>query len=77
MLSGEFAKLIFASIVVAIPVAYLLTANWLSGFAYRIPLRIWYFIGAGLIALLIAMFTVGSQTILAANKNPIEGLREQ
>ena len=77
MLSGEFAKLVLISIVIAMPIAYLLATNWLSGFAYRIPLQIWYFIGAGLIALLVAILTVGSQAIRAANRNPVNALRDE
>ncbi len=77
MLSGEFAKLVLIAIGIAIPIAYLLAGNWLSSFAYRIPLKIWYFIGAGCIALFVALLTVGSQAIGAANKNPVDGLKEE
>jgi len=77
MLSSEFAKLVLVSISIALPIAYLLTSNWLSGFAYRIPLQVWYFLGAGLIALLVAMLTVGSQAVRAANKSPVNALREE
>nr|WP_299386332.1 ABC transporter permease [Allomuricauda sp.] len=77
MLSSEFAKLVLTSAIIAIPIAYVLISNWLSTFSYRISLNLWYFLSAGLIALLIAMLTVGSQTISAANKNPVRGLREE
>ncbi len=77
MLSSEFAKLVFIAILIALPISYLLVSNWLSGFAYRIPLQVWYFIGAGLVALVVAMLTVGSQAIRAANKNPVNALREE
>ncbi|MEM9143125.1 MAG: ABC transporter permease [Bacteroidota bacterium] len=77
MLSSEFAKLVLLAILIALPLAYLLIKNWLSGFAYRIPLDVWYFLVAGLLALCIAMLTVGSQAIGAANRNPVEGLREE
>ncbi len=77
MLSGEFAKLVLIAMLIALPIAYFLTSNWLSGFAYRIPLQLWYFLGAGLLALLVAMLTVGSQAIQAANRNPVNSLREE
>ncbi len=77
MLSSEFAKLVLISILIALPIAYLLASNWLSGFAYRIPLQVWYFVGAGLIALIVAMLTVGSQAIRAANRNPVNALRDE
>ncbi|WP_422082176.1 ABC transporter permease [Ulvibacterium sp.] len=77
MLSGEFAKLVLIAILIALPVAYLLTDNWLSGFAYRIPMRLWYFLAAGLVAFFIALATVSSQALSAANKNPVDGLQEE
>jgi len=77
MLSREFAKLVFIAVLMALPIAFLLAKNWLSGFAYHIPLKAWYFIGAGLIALTIAMVTVGSQAIKAARVNPVKSLRTE
>ena len=77
MLSTEFAKLVLVAILIALPIAYLVTNNWLSSFAYHIPLRFWYFLAAGVTALAVAMLTVGSQAIQAANRNPVDGLREE
>lgn len=77
MLSHEFAKLVLLSILIGLPIAYILTDNWLVGFAYKIPLNAGYFIGAGLVALMIALLTVGGQAVTAANKNPIHALREE
>lgn len=77
MLTSEFAKLVLIAVLIALPIAYLLASNWLSGFAYRIPLQVWYFLGAGLVALAVALLTVGSQAINAANRNPVDGLREE
>ncbi|WP_313790950.1 ABC transporter permease [Allomuricauda sp. SCSIO 65647] len=77
MLSKGFVQLVLISMCIALPIAYLLAQNWLSGFAYRIPLHLWYFVAAGVMALGIALLTVGGQAIRAANGNPVEGLREQ
>jgi predicted permease len=77
MLSSEFAKLVLLSIVIALPIGYVLANNWLSGFAYKIHLELWYFLAAGAIALFIALATVGAQAIRAANKNPIDALRNE
>ncbi len=75
LLSSEFAILVLDSILIALPIAYFFTNIWLSKFAYRVPLQIWYSLGAGIIALLIAILTVGSQAIHSVNRNPIEALR--
>ncbi|MEX0290896.1 MAG: ABC transporter permease [Flavobacteriaceae bacterium] len=77
MLSGEFAKLVLLAILIALPIAYLLAENWLSGFAYHISLKVQYFFGAGLVVMLVAMLTVGSQAFSAANRNPVKSLREE
>ncbi len=77
LLSSEFAKLVGISIIIGLPIAFLLSRNWLSGFAYKIELQLWYFLAAGVTALIVAMATVSTQAIRAANKNPIEALREE
>ncbi len=76
MLSSEFIKLVLISIAISLPIAYLLATNWLSQFAYKISLHFGYFIGAGLLAILVALLTVGSQAINAANKNPVHALKD-
>lgn len=77
MLSGEFIKLVLVSILLAVPISYGLASDWLSGFAYRIPLQFWYFLGAGFLALLVALVTVGGQAIAAAGRNPVDTLRDE
>lgn len=75
MLSGDFTKMVLAAIVIALPISYYITSDWLNGFAYPIALKWWFFAGAGGVALLIAWLTVGFQTIKAAAVNPVKCLR--
>jgi putative ABC transport system permease protein len=77
LLSSDFTKMILAAIAVALPVSYFIGLTWLENFAYRIDLEWWYFITAGLAALLIGWLTVGVQTIRAARINPTECLRSE
>ena len=77
LLSGDFTKMVLLAIAIALPVSYFLAARWLESFAFRIDLAWWYFAGAGLLALLIAWFTVGLQTVRAARVNPVECLRDE
>jgi predicted lysophospholipase L1 biosynthesis ABC-type transport system permease subunit len=77
LLSAEFTKLVFASVLVALPISYLLTRNWLNSFAFRIDLQVWFFISAGLLALFIALITIGIQTVKAARSNPASNLRTE
>jgi ABC-type antimicrobial peptide transport system permease subunit len=75
LLSGDFTKLVIVAIVIALPVAYLITKYWLDSFAYRINLEPWYFITSGLAALLITWLTVGVQSVKAAITNPVKSLK--
>ena len=77
LLTTEFVKLVSVAILIGLPIAFLLSRNWLSGFAYKIDLKIWYFLLAGFVAILVALLTVISQTIRAAYKNPIDALKEE
>ncbi len=77
LLSGDFTKMVLTAIFIALPVSYFLTQRWLAGFAFSIDLAWWYFAGAGLLALLIAWFTVGLQTVKAAGVNPIDCLKDE
>ncbi|HEY4656677.1 MAG TPA: ABC transporter permease [Cyclobacteriaceae bacterium] len=75
MLSGDFTKMVLLSIIIALPLSYFIANRWLESFAYRIDLKWWFFIGAGLAALIIAWLTVGLQTVRAARANPTECLK--
>ena len=76
-LSKDFIKPVIIAIIIALPLSYILTKQWLDTFAYRIDLQLWYFAGAGFVALLISWITVSVQAIKAGTKNPIECLREE
>lgn len=77
LLSSDFTKTVLLSILVAVPVSYLGANYWLGSFAVRISLEWWYFIGAGLIALIIAWVTVASQSLKAARVNPTQCLKNE
>jgi predicted permease len=77
LLSGDFAKMVLMAIVIALPLSYYLTKNWLDNFAYKIDLEWWYFIGAGLLTMAIALLTVSFQSVKAALANPVESLRSE
>ena len=77
LLSKDFIKLVFVSIILASPIAYFLMSKWLQEFAYRINIDWWIFIGAGIIALLIALVTVSFQAIRAGIANPVKSLRTE
>ena len=77
MLSKDFIKLVLWSIVLAIPLAWWAMNRWLENFAYRIELQWWIFALAGILAVLIALFTAGYQGFWAARINPVDALRDE
>jgi putative ABC transport system permease protein len=77
LLSRDFTQMVIVSIVLGLPVAYWMLSQWLTRFAFRIPLELWYFVAAGLIALVIAWLTVASQALKAARVNPVDCLRTE
>lgn len=75
MLAKDFSKWVLIANVIAWPIAYLAMKQWLQNFAYRIDIGIGTFILAALLALVIALLTVGYQAVKAALANPAEALR--
>jgi putative ABC transport system permease protein len=77
MLSKDFMLLVLIASALAIPIAWWSMNKWLQDFAYRVTIGWWVFVGAGVIALLIALITVSSQAIRAAVTNPVKSLRTE
>ncbi len=75
LLSLDYIKKVLIANVVAWPLGYYAMHTWLQNFVYRIDLGVLPFLGAGLIALLIALLTVSFQTLRAAAANPADSLR--
>ena len=77
ILSKDFLKLVFISLVIAIPAAWIAANKWLENYPYRITVNWWLFASAGILVILIALITVGFQAIKAAVANPIKSLRTE
>lgn len=75
MLSKEYARWALLANVLAWPAAYLVMHNWLQKFAYRIDIRIGIFVLAAVFSLLIALLTVGYQSVKVAISHPSDILR--
>ncbi|KKM00475.1 hypothetical protein LCGC14_1804090, partial [marine sediment metagenome] len=77
LLTKDFLKLVLVSFFIASPIAYWLLRQWLENYTYRINLGMWFFVAAGLLALIIALLTVGIRTVSAAMQNPVKSLRTE
>jgi putative ABC transport system permease protein len=77
MISREFLILVLIAGIIAIPVAFYTMKNWLQDFAYRVPMGAGVFVLAGVLALIVAFFTVSFRSIKAAISNPVDSLRNE
>jgi putative ABC transport system permease protein len=77
LLSKDFLLLVFVAFVIASPLAWWASSNWLTGFAYRINISWWMFLLAGLLAMIIALATISFQALKAALANPVKSLRTE
>lgn len=77
LISSSFLRLVLLANIIAIPVAWWAVHKWLQDFPNRISISWWVFASAGIIALVIALFTVSFQAIKAALANPVKSLRTE
>jgi putative ABC transport system permease protein len=73
----DFIKLVIIALVIASPLVYIAANKWLQNYPYRILISWWLFASAGILVMLIALFTVSFQAIKAAIANPVKSLRSE
>jgi predicted permease len=73
----EFSILILAAFAVAAPVAWMLMNAWLQDFKYRIQIGALTFILAMGLTAVVAIITIGWQSLKAAFMNPVKSLRTE
>ena len=77
LIGRDFVKLVVAAYFVACPIAWFALDAWLRSFPYRIDLEPGAFVGLGFVTTLIALTTVGWQTVRAAMADPAKVLRTE
>jgi ABC-type antimicrobial peptide transport system permease subunit len=77
LLSMNFLRLVLLGFAIATPIAWYWLHRWLDNFLYRSSLSWWIFAVSGLLTLVIALVTVGIQTLRAALANPVRSLRSE
>jgi putative ABC transport system permease protein len=74
LLSTDFVKLVLIAVIIALPIAYYGVNIWLQNFPYRIELSLWYFAVSALLAIVVAILTVGYQSVKTAMLDPVKSL---
>jgi putative ABC transport system permease protein len=75
LLSRDLTKWILLSLIIAVPIVWMVMNKWLMNFAYAVKIDWWVFIFAGFIALLLSWITVSWHTIKASLRKPVDTLR--
>lgn len=77
LLSREYGKLVLIAFVLSTPIAWYGVDLWIQGYSYRATLGVTIYCIAGGIAFLIAIMTIGYQSLRAAMMNPAQSLRSE
>ena len=77
LLFRAFASQVMIAYLLAVPVAWFIMDQWLGNFAVRFDWGLPEFIKAGIIALLVALLSVGYRVIKAARLDPAHTLRSE
>ena len=77
LLLSVFGKLLLIASVIALPVAYYVSNQWLQSFEYRTSLSVVVFSGAIGLIVIITLVTVGYESLRASLSNPVKALRHE
>ncbi len=77
LVAKDFIKLVMIAFLIIVPMSWWFSDQWLQGYSYRMSLSIWFFVGAGVLAIFIALITISTGTIRAALQNPVKSLRTE
>lgn len=75
LLIKDFVKLVLIAGLIALPIGFFVVQLWLQDFAYATAINVLPFVISILAALLLAMLTVGYQSIIVSIENPIKALK--
>jgi putative ABC transport system permease protein len=77
LLANDFLKLVGWALVIALPLAGMAMNKWLSGYAYHVDVKWWFFIIPLLSLPIIAIAVISREVIRAAMTNPVNSLRAE
>jgi len=77
LLSRDYLVLIFIALVLATPIAWYFSNQWLQDFVFRTNITVELFFVAGICMILIGLITVSFHAIRAAITNPVKSLRTE
>lgn len=77
LITKDFVKLIVIAMIIATPLAWYFMSIWLKDFAFSVRIQWWWLLAAGMLALAVALCTIGYQSLKAAFANPVKSLKTE
>ena len=77
LLTKDFTRLVIIAFVIATPIAWYATTDFLKQYPIRIEVPLWVFPLSGLVALVLTILIVSTQAMRAARTNPSKSLRSE
>jgi putative ABC transport system permease protein len=77
LLSREFLVILSIAIGLAAPLSYILNSLWLRKFPNRVEFGWGTVLLGTAVVLVLGLVTIGSQTIRASRRNPVESLKAE
>lgn len=77
LLSKDFGRLILIAFLISAPMGWYAMNWWLESYTYKTEIGAPVYLLAGAFAFIIAIFTMGYQSIRAANSDPVESLKNE
>ncbi|MFN3381147.1 MAG: ABC transporter permease, partial [Runella zeae] len=77
LMSKGFVTPVLLAFLIASPLSYWIMNKWLEEYTYKITINPLVFVLAGLVTVVIALFTVSYQSIKAALMNPVKSLKSE
>jgi ABC-type antimicrobial peptide transport system permease subunit len=77
LLTKDFSRLVIVAFIIATPIAWYATTDFLKQYPLRIDVPLWVFPLAGFVALILTVIIVSTQALRAARTNPSQSLRSE
>ena len=77
LMTKDFLKLLFWSLIIALPIAAIAMNKWLSSYAYHVSISWWMFLIPVVVILGLALLVIRREIIKTALINPVKSLRSE
>jgi len=76
LLSKSLIRLVALACIIAFPIAWYFSNNWLQSFAFKVNVGWWIFLLSGIGMLLLGLTVLCARTFKVATANPVDSLRQ-